>query len=225
MEINDTELREQGKPLYNKTSFPGYDKIATEQQKNEKQKLQESAGRSLLPPFFMVRAGVFKDWLLPLVASGIIKTATSMGNPQSRETTFIIMLSILAAWAGTIWAVVATIYRKTKIKLDAGSIYKDLEKYINGGDTDFGYWAKEDKLLFNTMVKQYSKRDPGIFNRLIECPESIDNIETAKQIILGHLKSNPKDAFIVLQRFDKNSLPSDLYRKLVRIQRDNGNQH
>ena len=148
-----------------------------------------------------------------------------MGNLQSRDTEYIIILGILLTLAGTIWAVAATTYRKTKIKLYAGSIYKDLEKYINGGDTDFGYWAKKDKLLFNTMVKQYSKRDPGIFNRLIECPESIDNIETAKQIILGHLKSNPKDAFIVLQRFDKNSLPSDLYRKLVRIQRDNCNQH
>ena len=40
MEMNDAELREQGKPLYNKTSFPGYDKIAAEQQKKEKQKQQ-----------------------------------------------------------------------------------------------------------------------------------------------------------------------------------------
>lgn len=223
MELNDAEVRKQGKPLYNKTSFPGYDKIAAEQQEKEKQKQQESAGRSLLPPFFMVRAGAFNAWLLPLVASGIITTATSMGNPQSRETAFIIMLGILATLAGTIIAVANTTYRKTKIKLDAGSIYKDLEKYIYGGDTDFGYWATEYKLLFNTMVKQYAKKNPAAFAKLIENPESIDNVETAKYIILGHLQSYPQDVETVFKTFRTNTMPSDLYRKLVRIQRRNDN--
>ena len=71
--------------------------------------------------------------------------------------------------------------------------------------------------LARILVQHISKYNPGLFDKMMQNPDSVADIKVAENIILGHLKSHPDAAQKILDAFPrKETFPKKLYSRLDR---------
>lgn len=204
-------------------TFPGWDALQAEQErkfkeqerkKQEKQRQKEQKRRNSLPPFLMVRAGCLRGlypWLLLLGA--LIYVSDKSETPNAIQW----VVWTLCTTSLTVGLIVAPKTFQT-MQSEINTIKSRLNVYKNKSIQSDPLSTVADikhKKLSRILTQHISKNNPEIFDKMLYNPESVADMETATNIILGHLKSTPKHAEIVLREF--HCIPDNLQRKLDKL--------
>ncbi len=216
-----------------KQAFPGYNAeqeriVKQEQERVAKaiEKANQAEAKRMacerkraesLPPFLMVRAGLLNQWLWTLIAGGaFVRLGINEEKLKQPEllfgaTGFLFTLTIA-------WATYATPKIKEMLKKDIWTIRQETNRYMNESNYQIDLTDKinSDKLE-RILVQHISKYNPGLFDKMMQNPDSVADINVAENIILGHLKSHPDAAQKILDAFPrKETFPKKLYSRLNR---------
>lgn len=216
-----------------KRAFPGYD---AEQQRIAKQeqervaKAMEKANKAAakrvardkkragsLPPFLMVRSGLLNQWVWSLIPGGAFIglgiNEKKLGHPELLlgATEFLLFLTFL-------WASHATQQIQKALKYDIWTIRQETNRYMNESNYQIDLTDKiNSDRLARILVQHISKYNPVLFDKMMQNPDSVADINVAENIILGHLKSHPDAAQKILDAFPrKETFPKKLYSRLNR---------
>lgn len=66
------------------------------------------------------------------------------------------------------------------------------------------------------MIGHIVKYNPGVFDKMIEKPDTVTDPETQSYIIAGHLKEHPGDAYKVTEKFKRGDIDPKVYNKALR---------
>ena len=66
------------------------------------------------------------------------------------------------------------------------------------------------------MIGHIVKYNPGIFDKMIENPETVTDPETQSNIIASHLKEHPSDAGKVIEKFKRGDIDPRVYNRAAR---------
>lgn len=215
-----------------KASFPGYEQYVAKQQE-EKQKraeriatrdnLREAKRKNSLPPFLMVRAGVYNVWLIPLL--GLASCIAAAGSEQYLSPsmhTLACVASGLVLAPGLLCALVATPNAIQHAQTYSNDIRRALNDYAESAQLAPQAFASTDfprisGRLLQLIARHKAKNDARLFNNMLKNPNSIKNATVATNIVLGHLKSHPTDAAQVASVFDITTMPKNLQNHILRI--------
>lgn len=199
-----------------KELFPGYDnyvqnKKAREQIKTQKRQArkadQDYKRKTSLPPFLAVRAGGWLVYALELAAF-VTGGALYKAGGNAKNIAAVLVISLIISEA-------VLIAHSEKARDQAKQIQRDLELYVKDNHLSLPN-RDAPKKLKQIVVRHISKNNPEIFNKMLNKPNTVHDINLATDIILGHLKSNPEDANLVLRAFQEASMPQHLVKKLKR---------
>ena len=227
-----------------KTEFPGHNaeqerRIKQEQERinknqekarkaSKQKKAREEKRRNSLPPFLMVRSGLLNQWVWPLI-SCIPLALCGINQEKLSEPARAICSGISAFFVCMAfgWSIYTTPMVKKWMKDDIWEIRMATSRYLKESDyqldlTDQINCEKLEKIL----IQYISKYNPGLFDKMMMNPESVTDINVAKNIILGHLKKHPADAQKILDTFDIETMPQKVQRKATlyanRLRNSNG---
>ena len=215
-----------------KQAFPGYD---AEQERIVKQE-QERVARAMekankaaakrvarerkraesLPPFLMVRSGLLNQWVWPLISGGAF-IGLGINEKKLEQPELFIGVSGFLFTLTTTWAIYATPKIQEAFKRDIWTIRQETNKYMDESNYQIDLTDKinSDKLA-RILVQHISKYNPGLFDKMMQNPDSVADINVAENIILGHLKSHPDAAQKILDTFDIETMPTKVQRKVNR---------
>lgn len=215
-----------------KQAFPGYNaeqERIVQQEQERVAKALEKANKAeakrvardkkraeSLPPFLMVRSGLLNQWVWPLISGGafiglgINEKKTAHPELLLGATGFLFFLTLL-------WASHATPEIQKMFKKDIWTIRQEVLRYMGSPDYQIDLTDKinSDKLA-RILVQHISKHNPGLFDKMMQNPDSVADINVAENIILGHLKSYPDAAQKILDTFDIETMPTKVQRKVNR---------
>ena len=216
-----------------KRAFPGYDaeqeRIAKQEQervaKAQKKADQAEAKRvardkkraESLPPFLMVRSGLLNQWVWSLISGGAFIglgiNEEKLGRPELFLGVSGFLLSLTLAWA-----TYATPQIQKALKYDIWTIRQETNRYMDESNYQIDLTDKiNSDRLARILVQHISKYNPVLFDKMMQNPDSVADINVAKNIILGHLKSHPDAAQKILDAFPrKETFPKKLYSRLNR---------
>lgn len=66
------------------------------------------------------------------------------------------------------------------------------------------------------MIAHIVKYNPGVFDKMIKNPETVTDPETQSNIIAGHLKEHPGDAYKVIEKFKRGEIDPKVYNRALR---------
>lgn len=196
--------------------FPGFsEKMRKKAQKESKRKikreLRENERKNALPPFLMVRAGLFDEFAIAALIA--VPLAEGVFHRHTKENVVIafgyVGLYIIPLFILLVKFAIMN-HEKDKIKSDLDRCTWDLEAKLPSVKN------YEFKRMAQIMTKRASKHNPEFFNTLIKNPKSVDDEKTASAIIRGHIKSHPEDIQRVLDTFEIGTIPNRLYRQLIK---------
>lgn len=213
-----------------KQSFPGYN---AEQERIVKQE-QERVARAMekadkaeakrvarerkraesLPPFLMVRAGLLNQWVWPLISGGAF-VGLGINEKKLEHPELLLGATGFLFFLTFMWALYVTPKIQERLKNDMRNIRQEILRYMHSPDYQIDLTDKifSDKLA-RILVQHISKYNPGLFDKMMQNPDSVADIKMAENIILGHLKSHPDAAQKILDTFDIETMPKKLRRKL-----------
>lgn len=215
-----------------KQAFPGYNAeqeriVKQEQERVAKamEKANKAAAKRVardkkraesLPPFLMVRSGLLNQWAWSLISGGAFIglgiNAKKLGHPELLlgATEFLFFVTFL-------WALHVTPEIKKMLKKDIWTIRQETNRYMDESNYQIDLTDKinSDKLE-RILVQHISKYNPGLFDKMMQNPDSVADINVAENIILGHLKSHPDAAQKILDAFDIETMPTKVQRKVNR---------
>lgn len=201
---------------FDKAIFPGYEQARKkqEQKANERKKHAEEKRKNSLPPFLMVRGGLFDEAVMvALIMIPLAEFTVGKYREQNGIAAFLCtcMYAVPFIFLAVKWVIMS--HEKNVIK-------KDLDFYTWGSERELPPIAKyECPRMAKIMTRYASKNNPEFFDTLIKNPSSVQDEKTASAIIRGHIKSHPEDIQTVLDTFNANTIPKKLYRQLKRKQR------
>ena len=205
-------------------TFPGWDTLQAEQErkckeqerkKQEKQRQKEEKRRNSLPPFLMIRAGLLRAWYPWLLLQSAL--IYELENPEMQNQNTMNVVMVLLAASVTVGLRYCPKTSNTMLS-EVNKIQSSLNAYMNDN-----FWSHKlsttadikHKKLSRILTQHISKNNHEIFDKMMKNPESVADIETATNIILGHLKAKPQDAEKVWQAF--HCIPDDLLKKLNKL--------
>ena len=215
-----------------KQSFPGYnaeqERIIQQEQERVAKALEkankaeakrvarERKRAESLPPFLMVRSGLLNQWMWPLISGGAFVglgiNEKKLDHPELLlgATGFLFFLTFM-------WALYVTPKIQEALKNDMRNIRQEILRYMGSPDYQIDLTDKinSDKLA-RILVQHISKYNPGLFDKMMQNPDSVADINVAENIILGHLKSHPDAAQKILDTFDIETMPTKVQRKVNR---------
>ena len=215
-----------------KIKFPGYiaeqERIVQQEQERVAKALEkankaeakrvarERKRAESLPPFLMVRSGLLNQWVWPLISGGAFVglgiNEKKLDHPELLlgATGFLFFLTFL-------WALYVTPKIQEALKNDMRNIRQEIRRYMHSPDyqIDLTDEINSDKLE-RILVQHISKYNPGLFDKMMQNPDSVADINVAENIILGHLKSHPDAAQKILDTFDMETMPKQVQRKVNR---------
>lgn len=218
-----------------KATFPGYDQYVAKQQEQKQERAERAAARDALrterrknslPPFLMVRAGVYNTWLIPLL--GVATMVATYESEQNLSQSMQILAGIVGAVLfvpGLIIAMSTMLQAEIAATTYANNVRRALNNYAESaqlssntlvGDNSF---PRISARLLKLITRRKAKNDERLFNNMLENPASVKNTTVATNIILGHLKSHPEDAVTVLNAFSWETLPRALQWTLLKKSR------
>jgi len=205
-------------------TFPGWDALQAEQErkfkeqeskKQEKQRQKEEKRRNSLPPFLMVRAGLLRAWYpwLLLQSALIYELAKpEMQNQNTMKVTMVLLAVSVTVGLRHCPKTFNTMLSEVNLIKTRFAEYMDDNRQPRPLSTTADI---KHKKLSRILTQHISKNNHEIFKKMMEKPESVADIETATNIILGHLKAKPQDAEKVWQAF--HCIPDDLLKKLNKL--------
>jgi len=215
-----------------KQAFPGYnaeqERIVKQEQERVAKAMEKAAKAEAkrvacerkraesLPPFLMVRAGLLNQWVWSLIPGGAFIglgiNEEKLRQPKSLLGTTGFLLALTFAWA-----LHATPKIKEMLKKDIWTIRQETNRYMNESNYQIDLTDKinSDKLA-RILVQHISKYNPVLFDKMMQNPDSVADINVAGNIILGHLKSHPDAAQKILDTFDIETMPTKVQRKVNR---------
>ncbi len=213
-----------------KQSFPGYnaeqerivqqERVAKALEKANKAEAKRVARErkraESLPPFLMVRSGLLNQWVWSLISGGALVglgiNEKKLDHPELLlgATGFLFCLTFM-------WALYVTPKIQEALKNDMRNIRQEILRYMDFPNYQIDLTDKinSDKLE-RILVQHISKYNPGLFDKMMQNPDSVADINVAENIILGHLKSHPDAAQKVLDTFDIETMPTKVQRKVNR---------
>ena len=215
-----------------KQAFPGYnaeqERIVQQEQERVAKALEkankaeakrvtrERKRAESLPPFLMVRSGLLNQWVWPLISGGAFVglgiNEKKLAHPELLlgATGFLFFLTFL-------WALHVTPKIHEALKNDMRNIRQEILRYMGSPDYQIDLTDEifSDKLA-RILVQHISKHNPGLFDKMMQNPDSVADINVAENIILGHLKSYPDAAQKILDTFDIETMPTKVQRKVNR---------
>lgn len=219
-----------------KQAFPGYN---AEQERIVKQE-QERVARAMekadkaeakrvardkkraksLPPFLMVRSGLLNQWVWPLISGGAF-TGLGINEEKLRQPELLLGATGFLFFLTLLWASHATPEIQKALKKDIWTIRQETNRYMDESNYQIDLTDEifSDKLA-RILVQHISKYNPGLFDKMMQNPDSVADINVAENIILGHLKSHPDAAQKVLDTFDIETMPTKVQRKVNRYARN-----
>ena len=217
-----------------KRSFPGYDaeqeRIAKQEQervaKAQKKADQAAAKRvardkkraESLPPFLMVRSGLLNQWVWPLI-SCIPLALCGINQEKLSEPARAVFSGISAFFVCMAfgWSIYITPRVNKWMKGDIFQIRNATSRYLKESDYQLDLTDQINcEKLERILIQYISKYNPGLFDKMMQNPESVTDINVAQNIILGHLKKHPFDAQKILDTFDIETMPKQVQRKVNR---------
>ena len=183
--------------------------IARERARQEKRK-------NGLPPFLMVRSGLLNSWIWTLGAGAgfawsVLKEHEGIDGGLDKWTIVFCILLAVALYYGAI----KTDLRRDDMKNDIQTIQKEFYLYMKNSNYTLEFSKEvQNKKLMRILIEHIVKYDPGIFDKMIATPESIDDFDVRNDIISGHLKNHSADAQKVIDTFDKQEISAELYEKV-----------
>lgn len=216
-----------------KQAFPGYNaeqkRIAKQEQERvakaiekanqaeAKRVARDKKRAESLPPFLMVRAGLLNQCVWSLISGGAF---IGLGiNEKKLEQPYLLLGAIDFLFFLTIlWALHVTPKIKEMLKKDIWTIRQETNRYMDESNYQIDLTDKinSDKLA-RILVQHISKYNPGLFDKMMQNPDSVADMNVAENIILGHLKSHPDAAPKILDAFPrKETFPKKLYSRLNR---------
>lgn len=190
-----------------KYKFPEYTEKAIRQEKKqaEKAKKAEEKAKNKLPPFLLVRSGLFDK---TAIAALLVVPASAYFLQYDNN-----VFADFAAFCMWIFMMVIFLIDNLCMNSEKKRIKSDIEDYIYNLDAHWQPIASyEYKRLAENIIKWKAKNDKQLFNRFINYPNEIHDERSAVAIIQGHLKSHPKDANKILEKFDTKTLPSKVLK-------------
>ena len=216
-----------------RATFPGYDQYVAKQQEQKQERAERAAARDALrterrknslPPFLMVRAGVYNTWLIPLL--GLATMVATYESEQNLSQSMQILAGIFGAVLfvpGSIIAMSTMLQAEISATTYANNVRRALNDYAKSaqlssntlvGDNSF---PRISARLLKLITRRKAKNDARLFNNMLKNPESIKDATIATNIVAGHLKSHPEDATQVESVFDINTMPKQLQKRVMRI--------
>ena len=134
-----------------RATFPGYDQYVAKQQEQKQERAERAAARDALrterrknslPPFLMVRAGVYNTWLIPLL--GLATMVATYESEQNLSQSMQILAGIFGAVLfvpGSIIAMSTMLQAEISATTYANNVRRALNDY-----------AKSAQLSSNTLV-------------------------------------------------------------------------
>ncbi len=200
-----------------KQAFPGYN---AEQerivQQEQERVVRERKRAESLPPFLMVRAGLLNQWVWPLISGGAF-IGLGINEEKLRQPELLLGTTSILVALTFAWATYATPEIQKAFKKDIWTIRQETNRYMNESNYQIDLTDKinSDKLA-RILVQHISKYNPGLFDKMMQNPDSVADINVAENIILGHLKSHPDAAQKILDTFDIETMPTKVQRKVNR---------
>ena len=215
-----------------KQSFPGYnaeqERIVQQEQERIK-KIQEKADKATatrvarekkraesLPRFLMVRSGLLNQLVWPLISGGAF-LGFGINEKKLDHPELLLVATDFLFFLTSVWASYITTKMQEALKNDIRNIRQEILRYMGSPDyqIDLTDEIYSDKLA-RILVQHISKYNPGLFDKMMQNPDSVADIKVAENIILGHLKSHPDAAQKILDTFDIETLPTKVQRKVNR---------
>jgi len=215
-----------------KQAFPGYD---AEQERIVKQE-QERVARAMekankaaakrvacdkkraesLPPFLMVRSGLLNQWVWSLIPGGAF-IGLGINEKKLEHPELLLGATEFLFFVTFLWALHVTPKIKEMLKKDIWTIRQETNRYMDESNYQIDLTDEifSDKLA-RILVQHISKHNPGLFDKMMQNPDSVADINVAENIILGHLKSHPDAAQKILDTFDIETMPTKVQRKVNR---------
>ena len=215
-----------------KQAFPGYNAeqeriVQQEQERVAKalEKANKAAAKRVardkkraesLPPFLMVRSGLLNQWVWPLISGGAF-VGLGINEKKLEHPELLFGATVFLFFSTFLWASHATPEIQKALKKDIWTIRQEIRRYMGSPDyqidlTDEIFSDKLERIL----VQHISKHNPGLFDKMMQNPDSVADINVAENIILGHLKSHPDAAQKILDTFDIETMPTKVQRKVNR---------
>ncbi|MBO4745790.1 MAG: hypothetical protein J5613_01825 [Alphaproteobacteria bacterium] len=210
-----------------KATFPGHPKkkhneIERELEKTEhyrqKARQREEKRKCSLPPFLMVRAGLLNS-LLPTLISGACLTTALINNNYQKFPRGDILISgfFIITTLCFVFDQERTRRYMNSMREDISTISYQLNEFISNKDKDATLdldtsTARFPKLI-TIMARHFVKNNPGLFDKIIANPSSVQDMDVAENIILGYLKKHPDAAQLILDTFNETTMPAKVYKK------------
>lgn len=185
--------------------------------KNEKHLNREKRRENALPPFLMVRSGLLDAWIVPAVvtalAAGIVTGTQNFHSNSPLADVALATLIFITVCYGTI----STERKRKLFKQDIETIKREFAMYIKhqGYPLDLVGTIYSQKLA-KILIEHIVKRNPGIFDKMIQNPDSVMDPETRSNIISGYLKTRPDVADKVVNTFKAGEIDPKVYNKALK---------
>lgn len=173
--------------------------------------------KNALPPFLMVRAGLLDAWIVPIATT--ILVARVMGTGQNFQANFsLVDIACGALVFGTIcYGAISTDKKRKLLKQDIETIKNEFSMYLNHKDYPLDLVGTiYSPRLAKILMKHIVKHEPGIFDKMIENPNSVLDTETQSHIIAGYLSNHPGSADKIIQTFAPGEIDPKVYAKAVK---------
>ncbi len=215
-----------------KQAFPGYnaeqERIVKQEQERvakamekankvaAKRVTRERKRAESLPPFLMVRSGLLNQWVWSLILGGAF-IGLGINEKKLEHPELLLGATEFLFFVTFLWALHVTPKIKEMLKKDIWTIRQETNRYMDESNYQIDLTDKinSDKLE-RILVQHISKYNPGLFDKMMQNPDSVADINVAENIILGHLKSHPDAAQKILDTFDIETMPTKVQRKVNR---------
>lgn len=210
----------------NKTEKVAHENLRTEKMQQKRHK-QEEKRKNSLPPFLMVRSGLATIWIMVLMGAVFTVLIEKQPNVAPDDKLHNIALGLCMAFT-VLSAQVAgfiTFKNKKRMQEDIDIIRDEMSEYVR----DPNHMLNLDSVrnfpkMTTLLVRHISRYNPGVFDRFLSDPTSVSSdIETAQDIIIGHLKEHADVAPQLLKTLHEHemwdSLSYELKKQLERCTR------
>ena len=164
----------------------------------------------------MIRSGVLNSGLLAAaILIPLYEYAISRAHASGAAMEFLQLLLAAGCYGVPI---IFFIVQYFDLKSNEHFIQSNIEKYIYH-DTDklLPISEYDAKAMARILIQHKSKVDDRMFKRMIENPKSVNDIKTASAIIKGYLESHPEAAKDILTKFNPDTIPQNLRKKLEKL--------
>lgn len=207
----------------NKTEKVAHENLRAEKIQQKRHK-QEEKRKNSLPPFLMVRSGLATSWIMVLMGAVFTVLIEKQPNVAPDDKLHNIALGLCMAFTvlSTQVAGFITIKNKKRMQEDIDIIRDKMSEYVR----DPNHMLNLDSVrnfpkMTTLLVRHISRHNPGVFDRFLSDPTSVSaDIETAQDIIIGHLKEHADVAPQLLKTLHEHemwdSLSYELKKQLER---------